>query len=197
MIDQQITDALYNILLTVVTTGTPIVIGYIVNFLRQHASAKQLETSKEIAMNSVTFAEQISKTLGFNNEQKFNSALASAKELASKYGVKLNDTQWKSLIEPALNEAKKGWNDLSSAIVQPEISEATQVNSDAINEVVNVPETVATVGIEGNTTNVKLSVPEDMLNPLYTSIMEKSNQEAINAINGVIENVQKSISPIE
>lgn len=107
-----IQNLLYNLLLSIISIATPILIGYAVTFIKQHTSAQQLKNAMSIATNSVEYAQQISKTLGLDNEAKLNSALASAKELATKYGIKLTDDQWKALLEPAVSGLKKGLVDL-------------------------------------------------------------------------------------
>jgi len=111
----ELQNLLYNIFLSVISIATPILIGYAVNFIKQHTSAQNLKTAMSIASNSVEYAQQISKALGLDNEAKLNSALASAKQLATNYGVKLTDDQWKALLEPAVSGIKKGLVELKGA----------------------------------------------------------------------------------
>jgi len=142
------TTILYNLILTIVTTATPILVGYLVIFIRQHLSTKQLETAKVISLNAVAYSNQISKELGLNNEQKLNSALASAQIIAEKYGIKLTSDQWKSLIEPCVNQLKQGLNDVLSVpnIDTQPIIQTEQFNSiqPILDEVPSIPEDIQT-----------------------------------------------------
>ena len=110
---------IFNALLTVVTTGLPIVIAYLVSFIKQHTNAKQLQTAKIIATNAVVYTNQVSKDLGFDHNAKLNSALDATMQLAKKYGINLNESQWRSLIESSVNEVKKGLDELDSVNVTP------------------------------------------------------------------------------
>ena len=142
------TTIIYNLLLTLVTTGVPILIGGLTILIKQHFSAKQLKIAQVIASNSVSFSEQISKELNLNNEGKLNSALASAQELATKFGVKLNSDQWKSLIEPCVNELKKGLNDVVTPSIDVPVTIAQSIVSDStqpiLNEVAPIPDVPVT-----------------------------------------------------
>ena len=122
----ELQEMIYNIMLTIITASMPVLVGFLVAFINQHTNAQQLKTAQSIATNGAIFAQQVSKDLGFNPEQKFNSALASAKTLGEKYGIKLSDDQWKNLIEPSVNEIKKGLNELNSVTVTSSNSESTQ-----------------------------------------------------------------------
>ncbi|HEY8804744.1 MAG TPA: phage holin, LLH family [Clostridium sp.] len=184
---------IYNILLTVVTTATPILVGYVVLFIRNHANAKQLHTAKVISLNAVTFANQVSSELDLNNEAKFNSALASAKELASKYGIKLSNDQWKNLIEPSVNEIKKGLITLTEApvIVQNiapltslplEESDSTegQIQEDAtIPELLVNPETVAVPSVEATPEIVPIVALTEEILPVVPVLNIVAIQQAV------------------
>lgn len=188
--DVQFTNLIYNILLTLVTTATPILVGYLVVFIRQHLSAKQLETAKVIASNGVVYAQQVSAQLGLDNQAKLNSALVSVKALASKYGVKLTDDQWKNLIEPAVNEFKKGLNELGDTTNQPQVSDPTQpVLNDSTPVLEN--ESASTTPIQE-----VLSVPETMMKETYDQIKAKATNDAEMAVKNVLDSVSKSIAPV-
>ena len=198
--DIQIQTFLFNALLTIITTGLPILITYLVKLIIQHTNAKQLNTANIIAKNAVLFTKQITSDLNIDNSVKLNSALNAANQLAKKYGINLEDSQWRSLLEASLLEIKKGLNDVKDA--SNTITPSTELPSLegqnlANNEVVESVESVGAVGVEGDSNESekiqKLAVPEDMLNGVYTAILEKSNQEAKNAINVVIDTVSKSI----
>jgi len=199
--DQQIQTFLLNALLTIITTGFPIIITYLVKLIIQHTNAKQLNIASVIAKNAVLFTKQITSDLKIDNSVKLSSALNSASQLGKKYGINLEDSQWRSLLEASLLEIKKGLNDVKDA--SNTITPSTELPSLegqnlANNEVVESVESVGAVGVEGDSNESekiqKLAVPEDMLNGVYTAILEKSNQEAKNAINVVIDTVNKSIT---
>jgi len=198
--DIQIQTFLFNALLTIITTGLPILITYLVKLIIQHTNAKQLNTANIIAKNAVLFTKQITSDLNIDNSVKLNSALNAANQLAKKYGINLEDSQWRSLLEASLLEIKNGLNEFKDASdTIPPSTELPSLEGQNLvnNEVVESVESVATVGVEGNSNESekiqKLAVPEDMLNGVYTAILEKSNQEAKNAINVVIDTVSKSI----
>jgi len=146
--DAQITNALYNILLAIVTTGTPIIIGYIVLFMKNHASAQQLKIAESLAVKSVGFAQQVSGELGLDNQGKFDSALVNVKAIASKYGLNFTDEQWAGLLLPALIESKKGWNDVVKVSLPTDNSDGTQVILSVEKGTSATPESVAIPVIE-------------------------------------------------
>lgn len=76
-------------------------------YLKQHFTSKQLATAASIATEAVNFAAQAAKKLGITQDlAKYQHALAKAKELASKVGIKLSDSEWETLIESAYKQAK-------------------------------------------------------------------------------------------
>ena len=98
-------------------------------FVKQHFSAKQIATAGDIALEAVNFATQAAKKHGITADLgKFNSALVKARELASKAGINLSDSQWETLLESAY---KKGKNELESLI-----GTATPYTSDEISNMI-------------------------------------------------------------
>jgi len=199
--DQQIQTFLFNALLTIITTGFPIVITYLVKLIIQHTNAKQLNTANIIAKNAVLFTKQITSDLKIDNSVKLNSALNSASQLGKKYGINLEDSQWRSLLEASLLEIKKGLNevkDASSIILPLNDLPSLEGQNLANNEVVESSESIATVELQSNIINIqetqKLALPENMLSPLYASILEKSNEKAKLAVEQVITDITKSIA---
>jgi len=199
--DQQIQTFLLNALLTIITTGFPIVITYLVKLIIQHTNAKQLNTANIIAKNAVLFTKQITSDLKIDNSVKLNSALNSASQLGKKYGINLEDSQWRSLLEASLLEIKKGLNevkDASSIILPLNDLPSLEGQNLANNEVVESSESIATVELQSNIINIqetqKLALPENMLSPLYASILEKSNEKAKLAVEQVITDITKSIA---
>ena len=199
--DQQIQTFLFNALLTIITTGIPIVITYLVKLIIQHTNAKQLNTANIIAKNAVLFTKQITSDLKIDNSVKLNSALNSASQLGKKYGINLEDSQWRSLLEASLLEIKKGLNevkDASSIILPLNDLPSLEGQNLANNEVVESSESIATVELQSNIINIqetqKLALPENMLSPLYASILEKSNEKAKLAVEQVITDITKSIA---
>ena len=199
--DTQIQTFLFNALLTIITTGLPIIITYLVKFIIQHTNAKQLNTASVIAKNAVLFTKQITSDLNIDNSVKLNSALNAANQLAKKYGINLEDSQWRSLLEASLIEIKNGLNDVKDAsdIITPSTElPSLEGQNLANNEVVESAESVAIVELQSNIVNIqetqKLALPEDMLSPLYASILEKSNEKAKLAVEQVITDITRSIA---
>jgi len=199
--DTQFQTFLFNTLLTIITTGFPIVITYLVKLIIQHTNAKQLNTANIIAKNAVLFTKQITSDLKIDNSVKLNSALNSASQLGKKYGINLEDSQWRSLLEASLLEIKKGLNEVKDAsdTITPSIElPSLEGQNLANNEVVESSESIATVELQSDIVNIqetqKLALPEDMLSPLYASILEKSNEKAKLAVEQVITDITKSIA---
>ncbi|SPF49984.1 hypothetical protein SBF1_4680002 [Candidatus Desulfosporosinus infrequens] len=93
----------------VVTALAGVLVAFLVAYVRQHFSATQISTASGIATEAVNFAVQSAKKLGVTQDlAKYNSALTKAKELASKAGVNLSDSQWETLLESAYKKAKEG-----------------------------------------------------------------------------------------
>jgi len=153
---------IFNILLTLISTGLPILIGGATILIKQHFSAKQLNTAKIISMNSVEFVNQTTKDLKINNTEKLNSAILSARGLAEKAGIKLTSDQWTSLIESSVAQIKKGLITLTELPLTPSNIEPatipTPIISDPIQPILNesapivesavTPETIATPVVE-------------------------------------------------
>ena len=204
--DTQIQTFLFNALLTIITTGFPIVITYLVKLIIQHTNAKQLNTANIIAKNAVLFTKQITSDLKIDNSVKLNSALNSASQLGKKYGINLEDSQWRSLLEASLLEIKKGLNEFKDAsnIITPS-TELLSLEGQNLtnNEVVESAESVGAVGVEGDSNESEKStvshvvVSEDMMKEINNAVLAKATSDATKAINVVIENVQKSISDSE
>jgi len=202
----QIQTFLFNALLTIITTGFPIVITYLVKLIIQHTNAKQLNTANIIAKNAVLFTKQITSDLKIDNSVKLNSALNSASQLGKKYGINLEDSQWRSLLEASLLEIKKGLNEFKDAsnIITPS-TELLSLEGQNLtnNEVVESAESVGAVGVEGDSNESEKStvshvvVSEDMMKEINNAVLAKATSDATKAINVVIENVQKSISDSE
>jgi len=204
--DQQIQTFLFNALLTIITTGIPIVITYLVKLIIQHTNAKQLNTANIIAKNAVLFTKQITSDLKIDNSVKLNSALNSASQLGKKYGINLEDSQWRSLLEASLLEIKKGLNEVKDAsdIIPPSINlQSLEGQNLTNNEVVESAESVGAVGVEGDSNESEKStvspvvVSEDMMKEINNAVLAKATSDATKAINIVIESVQKSISDSE
>ena len=202
----QIQTFLFNALLTIITTGFPIVITYLVKLIIQHTNAKQLNTANIIAKNAVLFTKQITSDLKIDNSVKLNSALNSASQLGKKYGINLEDSQWRSLLEASLLEIKKGLNEFKDAsnIITPS-TELLSLEGQNLtnNEVVESAESVGAVGVEGDSNESEKStvshvvVSEDMMKEINNAVLAKATSDATKAINIVIESVQKSISDSE
>lgn len=182
MENAQIQALLYNLILTLISTGLPIVLGYITMYIKSHYTAKQIESAKEVAKISVSYVEQIAQANGINGIDKFNKALESVKDLGNQKGLKFSDSQWQTLIEGSIKESVKGWDNLSkvsNSIVSVENTEAKQIES-----------------IENNiaeTSTNTLSVPETMMQETYNQIKAKATNDAELAVKSVLENVNKSI----
>jgi len=105
MIEQQI----FSGVASIVTTLVGVLVAFLVAFVKSHFSARQIATASWIATDAVNFAAQAAKRLGINQDSvKYDSALTKAKELASKAGLNLSDSQWETLIESAYKKVKDG-----------------------------------------------------------------------------------------
>jgi len=186
MDNAQIQAMLYNLILTIVTTGLPIVITFIIKFVKQHTNAKQLQLLQSIAKNSILFTEQVSKDMNFDSSVKLSSAITSAQKLSKNYGINMDEYQWRSIIEASLLEFNKGYKD----VLTPSNTFLSSNNS----TILNPTEIVALENIPNTEINPKLALPEDMLTPLYASILDKSNEKAKLAVEQVITDVTKSIT---
>jgi len=91
----------------IVTALARVLVAFLVAYVKQHFSATQISTASGIATEAVNFAAQAAKKLGVTQDlAKYNSALTKAKELASKAGVNLSDSQWETLLESAYKKGK-------------------------------------------------------------------------------------------
>jgi len=95
-----------------------ILVAFLVAYVKRHFSASQIKTGTEIATEAVNFAAQMAKRFGITDDAtRYNSALARVKDLASKAGVNLSDSQWETLIESAWRKVKDGLNQLQGNVI--------------------------------------------------------------------------------
>lgn len=99
--------ALYPILLAVITAAAGALSQRLFAYLSAHFSEQQLSLGREIASHAVEFVEQVFKDV--HGPEKLNAALRQAKEFGAKYGVRYTDEQWKALIEAALHDFNTFW----------------------------------------------------------------------------------------
>ena len=112
---------IYSGLTDIVTALAGVLVAFLVAYVKQHFSATQIRTASGIATEAVNFATQAAKKLGVTQDlAKYNSALAKAKELASKAGVNLSDSQWETLLESAYKKAKDGLQPLQNGTITPD-----------------------------------------------------------------------------
>ncbi len=100
-LDSSLVAALLNDLIRLVILAVG---GYVVAYVRGHYSAQQIALAREIAADAVTFAEQVAKALNLDSAAKFQHALAYARQLAARAGLKFTDAQWQGLIEAAVHD---------------------------------------------------------------------------------------------
>jgi len=205
MIDVQTINTTINIIGAIIgSTGFSAIIVQCFKFLKQIGVDKKIKNVDTLVHKAINFASQKGFNLSLDNDKMYDVALAWVKNEASKNGIKYSDDEWEGFIESTYKMLKNDWNEASknSALKPSNISSDTIVPSDSsvslqtsnfANSDNSMSGSVVTVGIQNTEIN-KLAVPEDMLNGVYTAILEKSNQEAKNAINVVIDTVNKSIT---
>jgi len=126
--------------------------------VKQHFSDAQIKTASGIATEAVNFATQAAKKLGVTQDlAKYNSALAKAKELASKAGVNLSDSQWETLLESAYKKAKDGLQPLQTGTITSD--DITNMITTEVGKIVpNVPVDTITSLIQQELGKLSLSV---------------------------------------
>jgi len=102
----EVNELLVGILTNLVLFVIAVAGGYIVRWLKQHLTQRQIELGLEIAAIAVQAAEQIGYATGQNGPGKFAEAMAYARSLAARYGVKFSDEEWAALIERAVHQLK-------------------------------------------------------------------------------------------
>ncbi|WP_172408241.1 phage holin, LLH family [Desulfosporosinus sp. FKA] len=99
--DASLISSVVNILGVLVVSAIAAIVG------KLHLNSKQLATAKSIVSEAVDFATQAAKKLGITQDlAKYQHALAKAKELGARYGIKLTDSEWETLIEGAYKKGK-------------------------------------------------------------------------------------------
>ena len=142
----------------IVTALAGVLVAFLVAYVKQHFSATQISTASGIATEAVNFATQAAKKLGVTQDlAKYNSALAKAKELASKAGVNLSDSQWETLLESAYKKAKDGLQPLQTGTITSD-DIASMVATEVAKVVPNVPADTITSLIQQELSKLSLSV---------------------------------------
>lgn len=112
----------------VVTALIGVFFAFMAAYIKQHFSVIQIRTGSEIATEAVNFAVQAARKLGITEDlAKYNSALTKAKELASKAGINLSDSQWETLLESAYKKSKEAYQPLQT------VAGTTYTEDDVIN----------------------------------------------------------------
>ena len=142
----------------IVTALAGVLVAFLVAYVKQHFSATQISTASGIATEAVNFATQAAKKLGVTQDlAKYNSALSKAKELASKAGVNLSDSQWETLLESAYKKAKDGLQPLQTGTVTSD--DITSMITTEVGKIVpNVPVDAITSLIQQELSKLSLSV---------------------------------------
>lgn len=110
-----ITNALIDLLLAMTT----IFGGYLVAYVRRHASAATIDTAEQIARIAVGATEQMAKTAGWDSGKKLRSALQDVRALGAKHGIRFSDEQWRTLIERQVREMQRLDTALHQATPEP------------------------------------------------------------------------------
>ena len=99
--------ALYPVLLAVVTAAAGILAQRLNTWLRTKFSAERMYLAQQIAVQAVHFTEQAYREL--HGPDKLAVALARAKDFARAHGITYTDEQWKTLIEQAVLAFNRAW----------------------------------------------------------------------------------------
>jgi hypothetical protein len=142
----------------IVTALAGVLVAFLVAYVKQHFSDAQIKTASGIATEAVNFATQAAKKLGVTQDlAKYNSALTKAKELASKAGVNLSDSQWETLLESAYKKAKDGLQPLQTGTITTD--DITNIITTEVGKIVpNVPVDTITSLIQQELSKLSLSV---------------------------------------
>jgi len=142
----------------IVTALAGVLVAFLVAYVKQHFFDAQIKTASGIATEAVNFATQAAKKLGVTQDlAKYNSALAKAKELASKAGVNLSDSQWETLLESAYKKAKDGLQPLQTGTISSD--DITDLIATEVGKIVpNVPVETITGLIQQELSKLSLSV---------------------------------------
>lgn len=79
-----------------------VALGYAAVWARRRWSAEQIALAANVARQAVQAVEQIATAAGWGSVAKKAQAEKRIRELAAKYGLRLTDTQWDTLIEAAV-----------------------------------------------------------------------------------------------
>ena len=112
----------YNLLASLLTILASTAIGFLAKWLKSKYSAEALDTAQSVAETVVHAVEQIGNTLKWDGPTKFVQAVAYFAELAGKFGISLNETQIKSLIEAQVAYLNQVWKNLSKPEPSPIVS---------------------------------------------------------------------------
>lgn len=98
-------DIIVKIGLYVLSLLVPVVVGYVVAFLRRKLGAEKYSQLQTIASDAVHYVEQVYGAS--DNVKKFNYASDWLSEQAKKVGITLSAEQIEGLIESAVAQMKK------------------------------------------------------------------------------------------
>ena len=142
----------------IVTALAGVLVAFLVAYVKQHFSATQISTAAGIATEAVNFATQAAKKLGVTQDlAKYNSALTKVKELASKAGVNLSDSQWETLLESAYKKVKDELQPLQTGTITSD--DITNMITTEVRKIVpNVPVDTITSLIQQELSKLSLSV---------------------------------------
>lgn len=131
---------------SIVTTLIGVLITFLIAYIKQHFTSKQIADAVGISEQAVKYAAQLEKKYGTTfNSTKYASALARAKELASKAGINLTDSQWETLIESAYNTVKNALQPITSTAASTSRDDILAMVQAEIQKIPNLPPDISAI----------------------------------------------------
>lgn len=107
------------LLAPMLTVLLPVLVGFIVQFIRRRFNHDEIALGMQIARIVVDAAEQVGNAAGYSPREKFLRALYDAKQFSERVGLRLTEQQWTALIEAAVLALQKAQTDLSTPAESP------------------------------------------------------------------------------
>lgn len=102
--DVDLSKALADLALALMSVAILLVTRVVIPWIESRTSASTVETARNLALQVALAVEQIGGVSDWTSQEKLDDATTRLRMLADRHGIKLNDTQVRTLIEQAVLE---------------------------------------------------------------------------------------------
>lgn len=182
-----------------------LLIVFLIAYVKQHYSARQVESAKNLASEAVSMAQELGITDSLSGSQKLKEAIKFAKTEAVKVGIKKTDEQWEAYILSAKNKTRsiidqvQGYSAplkqvMDSPQTQQSVPSSSSVPTEGTSTSAQVQDTTSASQTDTQDKQSDTTQPPSTIQPIIAAAEEAGRvaynqvvQDSITAASGVIK----------